>query len=240
MTHKPTILIANSRTGTNFFLETYKQLFPNDETFGEIFRRSGDSLPKIQRCLGKDVDTIRRFAQSDPVAFWDQLVSQYRLGNQRIIAKIFYQHVPRNSALWDSFATGTRVVHLVRRNAFDRFLSLKIALQTDNWVERGKPIEISEPRPIVVDVAELLEFIQSYKDQVSWARAKFGDNDYSELAYEEISDSALKCANRISQVFGVSPPDQIVVSIKKQKRLHNAQLVTNYDEVRIFDRELAF
>ena len=35
-------------------------------------------------------------------------------------------------------------------------------------------------------------------------------------------------------------PDQIVVSIKKQKRLHNSHLVTNYDQVRIFDRELAF
>ncbi len=246
-----TILISTERSGTNYFLNAYSKMFPGNLVLGEIFREMGDSLSDLRRILGVDKDQALEIVRKQPLETWARLPP----GS---IAKIFYNHASRNSELWNYFRKHDRVIHLIRSDHLENFISLKVAEQSDVWIDRkvtlrqrlrslrkslksgrlrsvgAQKVPVSV-QPFCVDPYELESFIRKRKENVRWCRDYFATADYHEVWYEDIAVSANMCADAIGRIYKVKPRN-LVVDTKKQSKGDPRSLVLNYSEIVQFDK----
>lgn len=232
---KSTILLSSARSGTNFFLTVYKKCFPNDFVVKEIFRKGGDNLDAIAEQLDTTRDQVVTLQEAAPLELWTRIKeSCYRTGNSAV-AKIFYYHDAENDALREHFRQHDRVVHLIRRNAFDVFLSERMARKTGQWQE-FKKTPPHEVQSIKLDPDALKSFRQRQTDFVTQARAFFGSGDYTEVFYEDISASPEECASCLEQIYGsLQSPAPEHIGLLRQKKKSNRELVANYDAVEHLD-----
>lgn len=236
---KANVLLSSARSGTNYFLSVYKECFPNDFVVKEIFRRKGDSFAALEGLLQMSQEDILAFKQISTCKFWERVEARCVQESRGCMAKIFYYHFPRDEELWNHIRTKNRVTHLIRRNAFDVFLSTKIAVETGHWQETGKNKSRSEVGPFTLDPDEISAFLDKQRDHVATARAFFAQSDYSEVFYEDIASSIDACTAQITEIFGpfeTKPPTK--VGIVKQKKKSNRELVANYDEIAHLDVEI--
>ena len=234
------LLLSSSRSGTNFFLSVYARCFPKDFVAKEIFRPNSDSLPLLEALLGVSQEEIKALVRSDPRSLWQNIVARCNEADRRALVKIFYYHVDHGSNLWTHFKENTKIVHLIRRNQFDAFLSQKVAQQTGRWqVFKQDGDEDATLPPFSIDQSELESYLERQKEYVSWARRYFEGADYREVFYEDVSGSPKDCATEIVRIFE-RPCElkEITIGLKKQKTVSNAELVENYDALRKFDRPL--
>ena len=236
---KANILLSSARSGTNYFLSVYKKCFPNDFVVKEIFRRKGDSFAALEDLLKMPRDRIMALKQANTREFWRQIEARCAEDTRGCMAKIFYYHMPQDKELWNHICTENRVVHLIRRNAFDVFLSTKIAVETGRWQE----FDTNTPRPdtqqFTIDPDEVAAFLVKQRAHVASARTFFAQSDYSEVFYEDIAVSIEVCAARIAEIFGpLEAKAPSSVGIVKQKKKSNRELVANYDEIAHLDVEI--
>lgn len=233
------ILVSSARSGTNYFLDVYKECFPSDFVVKEIFRDGGDSLKLIASLLDISTEAVVDKLEANPRAFWMRIEKQCADQGIRALAKIFYYHQSPEAALWSYFKNHDRVVHLIRRNPFDSFLSLKVATQTGQWQNRGKE-QSAQDVTVTLDPAELGAFIDRQKGFVEWTRRKFANAiDYRELFYEDIADSMDSCVAFIRDTFGpLEGPTPTSVGIKRQKTTTNDEIVANYAAVQHLDMRI--
>lgn len=233
---KGNILLSAARSGTNYFLSVYSKCFPRDFVAKEIFRPAGDSFPLIEELTGLGKDEVLALIASDPLKLWTTIVDQAAAEERNALAKIFYYHVDTENPLWAHFRDNDKVIHLIRRNAFDVFVSHKVATQTGKWQEFGKDKQPTEVEPLILDRAEIEAFLNKQRGYVDHARAYFAGADYSELFYEDIAESTETCAQAICDLYGVPlPSHSISIGLRKQKSQTNRDIVANYDEVAEFD-----
>jgi hypothetical protein len=236
---KSTIVISAARFGANYFLDLYGQSRPDDIVLYEIFRKGSDSLKHLTRLLERETEDIRAQVASDPAALWRDIRQAAATRNRGLIAKAYYYHQPRDSALWPTLAGDSRVIHLMRRNLFEGFLSRKIAMQTGHWSVR-RTGDVS-PASLTIDPGEARKYIRARQHDIDWCRATFGPGDYHELYFEDITLSPRRCVRAIAQVFpefGPLPLD-LHSNLAKIKSVSNADIVANYPEVAHLDLPLA-
>lgn len=236
---KGNILLSSARSGTNYFLTAYSKCFSRNFVAREIFRPEGDSFPLIEELIGLNRNEVLALVAAEPVKLWQMIVTATEREEREALAKIFYSHVDRSDPLWSHFRENDKIIHLIRRNAFDVFLSLKTAIATGKWDEFGKHSSSTEVAPLVLNRAELVAFLDEQRDHVHHVRTFYANADYAELFYEEIADSVETCVRSICAVFDRPLPSYpISIILRKQKEKSNQELVANYDEVAEFDRFL--
>lgn len=234
------ILVSSSRSGTNYFLDVYARCFPEDVVLREIFRPGGDSLRSIAQLTGvSEADIVSKFLP-DPLLLWKRIVDAGATNGKSVIAKIFYYHAPGESPLWRYFKSNSIVVHLIRMNLLDSFVSLKIAQSTGVWVSRqAKAFET--PRRMSLDADEAEKFARERANQISWARSYFSGSNYREIFYEDIQASPVACAQAIlgMKLKGDRLPQALPFDAPttKHARPSNRELIENYAEVAHLDRD---
>lgn len=235
---RKTILVSSSRSGTNYFLNIYSKCFPGDVVLKEIFRKGSDSLKPMQALTGLDEAALVRLAETDPVGLWTRLLAQAGAGGQGLIAKIFYYHAAPDAPLWREFDEGCRVVHLIRRNLFESYLSAEVARRTGEWQAFVGMSGERRVEPFAIDAAEADRFIQTRRAHVLRTRDFFvGKSDYAELFYEDIATESRLCAQAIGRIWGQDFSGlDVEADLRKQKVEDNTRLVLNYAEVAALDR----
>lgn len=230
------ILVSSARSGTNYFLSVYRKIFPRDLVLKEIFRQQSDSLNLVADHIGKDPETIVKMANTDQLGLWREIVDRSDAIGQRTIAKIFYYHTPQDGILMEYFRAHSNVIHLIRRNIFDVYISTILARRTGQWQLLGNHTRSSDPEPFAIDRAEFEDFRRTRIDQTRLARAFFaGSPNYREVFYEDICDRPEDCGRAIGEIFGVDPASEIRIQQKRQKSLTNSALITNYSDVADLD-----
>ncbi len=234
---KATILISSARSGTNYFLNVYAKCYQNDFVAKEIFRKGGDSLTALEELLQLPRDRILSIQETNPSELWRRIEKSCDLHSRRAIAKIFYYHVPEDGTLWKLFQAKTRVVHLIRRNAFNAFLSREIAQQTGRWQEFvGNNNRHPFAGRLRLDPVQLENYISSQRAHLSRIRKLYVECDYHEVFYEDISESIECCVAIMPDIFGeLDSEAPSSINIERQKKAANEDLVLNYDEVAHFD-----
>ncbi len=241
---KNSILLSWPRSGTNYFLAVYSKIFPNDMVFDEIFRKGGDNLAKLSCTFKIDKPDILELLEKNPNKLWKMIRQKASQKGTRAIVKVFYYHSQSASELWNNFRDKNKIIHLVRRNPFDAFLSYKIARQTGVWKIVSSPkingiTEKKDPEivPFQVSIAEVEEFLVRRRRHMARCRSFFSAFDFNEIFYEDISGSVGACAGAIGNLFGVSIPDQpMEIEIRKQRDRDPRELLLNYEDVARFDR----
>ena len=233
------MLLSSGRSGTNYFLTVYATLFPEDITLREIFRREGDSIPALRENFGLSEEDAISLAQTNKSLLWERVFNcPTQQPTRGIIAKIFYNHANESDSVWNLIKEHCRIIHLIRRNQFDVFVSLQMALKTGRWHNFGNhsaPPDVS----ITIDRTELEEFINKKRRYIEWARDVFSSSPcYTELFYEDLALSPQACSKAICEIYGIRPPESITIRQKRQKVVPNFEIVTNYDEVSDLDANI--
>jgi hypothetical protein len=233
------ILLSSARSGTNFFLTVYAKCFPQDFVVKEIFRPAGDSFAQLEELLSFGSDQVLQLVKNDPLALWQMIESKTAKEGRSALAKIFYYHVDQDNPIWAYFRDNNKIVHLIRRNAFDVFVSHKVGNQTGKSQEFGKDAQPTEVAPLVIDKEELMAFLDKQRTHIDQTRSFFANADYAEIFYEDIAVSADDCAETLCSIYGAPcPAEPISIGLRKQKSKTNEEIVANYAEVAQFDAAL--
>lgn len=237
---RTTMLLTASRFGGSYFLDVFGRLRPNDIVLQDIFSRDGASLAAQSDLLGLPQKEISELANREPGELWRLLRAASEREKCHVIAKVYYYHLPRDSAVWGDLA-GSRVVHMVRRNLFDAYLSRLQAERNKLW-QANEESRIREANTAVeVDPKKARRFIQERREQISWVRRRFSAADYHEISYEDVAAGPNRCKRVVKGIFGVELQyGAVAESIKagrvRLKRSSNADVIENYGDVAHLDR----
>ncbi|GGO30437.1 hypothetical protein GCM10010991_15290 [Gemmobacter aquaticus] len=211
-------------------------MFPRDLVLKEIFRPQSDSLHLLAPHIGKNPEAIVEMANKDQLSLWRDVVSRSEAVDRRTMAKLFYYHTPRKGPLMEYFRAHSNVIHLIRRNIFDVYVSTMIARRTGQWQLVGDHTPAVEPEPFEIIRAEFEDFRCTRMNDISLTREFFsGSPNYHEIFYEDICDRPEDCRQVIGEIFGVNAASEISTQQRKQKSTPNSALITNYSEVADLD-----
>tara|TARA_B110000908_G_scaffold58056_1_gene70725 strand:- start:2588 stop:3187 length:600 start_codon:yes stop_codon:yes gene_type:complete len=183
--------------------------------FKEIFRSAGDSKKLIHDLLGYE------YMGNFDASFWNIFCDAAEGNNYKnIVSKIFYYHNPSDRELWNAFDKDHQIIHLIRANIFDFFVSLKIAQETGKWKNKNENENNSLKSSVMITInrQEALDFIKLRTDQTLALREekKHLDN-YFELFYEDIGEPIEACIQKVASIYELDCNYNIEIGNKKQK-----------------------
>ncbi len=123
------------------------------------------------------------------------------------------------------------VIHLVRKNSLESYVSLLVGLHTNNWVV---DVTASQPAPIhlKLDVAETIFQVAKRQRQIKQFRQFLQPANCLEVSYESLIDPTGEfskfCLSQICQFVGLSKSWDIQVTTQKTGRPLR-DVVENYD-----------
>lgn len=152
--------------------------------------------------------------------------------------KIFYYH-PLNSDdrwIWDKIYSDNTipVIHLVRDNTLQTFLSKQIADKTKVWQnQNGKNFFDDESKRVYLNPKKCLEVFERTERWVNDTDQKLANHRTIKISYEEITgDKQSDTLEKIQPFLGVSPM-ALSSGMRKQNNENEAvaDLIENYSEI---------
>lgn len=211
-------------------------MFPKDIVLKEIFRPKSDSLHLLSAHIGRSDAEIVELANGNQLSLWEEITARSAEQRKMTMAKIFYYHTQSDGPLMRHFRNTSNVIHLIRRNLFDVYVSESIAHQTGKWQSWVGEDATRPPEPFRIERSEFEKFFQRRTQEIRLARAYFNAGpNYHEIFYEDIAVDANHCASAVARIFGVDPVPSITINRRKQKTETNNALITNYSEVMDLD-----
>lgn len=149
---KSFVILAEMRTGSNL-LEAALNLFPNVQCHGEAFNPAMIGYPNKKELLG----VSRAERDAAPEYLWKKITTKSGLNGCRY----FHTHDPRVLDAMLSDVSCAKII--LTRNPIDSFVSLQIALATDQWklgdVRQRKAAQVKFNAPMFEKhLTELQEF----------------------------------------------------------------------------------
>lgn len=233
---QPIIVISQHRSGSNL-LEGYLNQIPRVIAFNEIFRPNEtpgvNPLARRADVPERRMERLAELQKSDHVAFWrllQRIAANHGLG---IAAKIFYNHVPRDGALWVEFESA-KILHLVRENVLAAVVSRELANRFGKWKSRSYEDEY-DAKPVAIPRRRCERHLRDLEADIAWTRQRYGGGDYRELRYAEIEE--LESAQRaLTEALG-EPVVLKKQTLARQRQRPLSEIVSNYAEVAEFDRD---
>jgi LPS sulfotransferase NodH len=218
-TGTPFVLLCQARTGSNLVQSELCRRWPSVRCLGEEYgphlrqHRPGETLEEV---------TARVFAPTE---------AQPTVG-----CRLFYEHVSPDELEGILALPGMKVVHLQRRNALRRYVSLEIAQQTQVWARgrRHAGQSIGE-RAVTIDVDQFINTCFRVAERQASRERVIVDSgvDVLDVWYEDLSEHVDHHLRRIATFLGQGEPLlEALTFLVRQNPEPLRLLVRNYDEVR--------
>ena len=211
------------------------------KVLGEIFRKGSDSKLALSQLLNVEQSDVGSLAAQDPVNMWE--LAKAASVDQDLIAKLYYYHQPIDSPLWDALRlNGDRIIHVLRRNLFDAYVSRELAVKYKLWNLKSHNFNSIEMGELIVSEDAAQSFIMTKTTEIAHIRNLFRDRDYYyEVFYEDFSYSPFICLKVMQHIFGKSAETSVMqgfaeLQYGRIKVSSNADIVQNYREVSHLDR----
>lgn len=236
-----TVVVSSARFGANYFVRACQCSVENMKFVGEIFRKGSDGRRYMAQLLSTDEISVASLAAKDPASLWARAKSKSHQG--ALIAKLYYYHQPEESSLWTELAGGEdHVIHMIRRNLFDAYVSREIAVKFDMWGSKGNGLDRDQIRGVVIPEEEVIKFIEDRSFEISRTRAMFLDHShYHEVFFEDICLAPELAVSVVEAIFGkASLKEKIKISKDfrdgRVKNFSNASTILNYEDICYLDR----
>jgi LPS sulfotransferase NodH len=238
------ILLGHGRSGSTLLVKSLDE-HPNIRMFGELFNIEEkercrafhalnrtyppDQLEKGYYVEGEDAAEFLRSSVFYPRP-WKEI--------QAVGFKMFYVHArryPKERNAWDYLIAkrDLHVIHLVRRNLLESFVSLQIARRTKEWKRwKSDTSPVSEYEPFHVDPAILQGYFNEKFTYRQWARRTFRDRPFIEIEYErDVCGDFESVMHRLHDFLRVprGPARQLLA---KQAMHHPCDMIVNYAELK--------
>jgi len=206
------IVISRSRTGSTLLINLLNS-HPNICAEGEVFKfMNGDSQNKR----------------------WSEFFSKKNKTSKAVGFKLFYYHPidSNDNSVWDEIVKNTdvKIIHLVRNQMLETYVSKLIAEKTNNWSQRGGKAKSLAEKSVNVDIKEC---IKEFEQIASWendTRSMFGNHPFFELSYEELIGKREMMMNEVSNFLDVKKFN-FKSKLKKQNPENLSKLILNFKEL---------
>jgi LPS sulfotransferase NodH len=227
------IILCRSRTGSNFLLNQL-QFHENIRMFYEVF--SQDQSPKeFWDYINYDIQNIRNIKQNDPIQFIETfLFREMPLNVKAVGFKLFYYHAQEVKAqeVWQYLQANQelKIIHLVRKNLLQTYVSQQIALATNSWyLKSGKQVQ-SNPA-IALDYEQTRKAFEETKKLESDNDTFFQNHQILKVFYEDLVQDNLEEIAKIQNFLNVKPTP-VSISTKKRSPQSLQQVIQNYSELK--------
>jgi len=239
-TPAPFVVLSTQRTGSTWLVE-HLHAHPAIFMFAELFLNEGDGMPQFvgdgtlpffntyarEREMRSGWLSQRRVLRE----YLDE-VYRPREGVRATGFKLMYSQVPRIFQLTLHLARRrVKIVHLVRRNLVDVFLSKK-AREQRGFAHSKDDAPVKQVR-LAIDATELLAFADRItREHASWRKElDRAGLERCELAYEDFVADANRLDDAV-RFLGFEPaPSTERETLQKLARTRHDEQIENYDEV---------
>lgn len=240
------ILLGPGRCGSSLINESLAE-HPEVRMGGELFHcEEGSRLQAFRPLNGNDPanghEPRHYRSGADPATFLEQEVFCPRPGVRAVGFKMFYVHSRRNQnerQAWDFLLSNRdiRVIHLIRENMLESYISLRIAFITGEWERfsgstaprREQPRLKLEPKACEAHFNQELAWRQ-------WARTQFRDHPFLEIEYQRDVCGRFESVMSEIQSFLEISPRPARKRLEKQAQKSPREATTNYEELKDYFR----
>jgi LPS sulfotransferase NodH len=225
MSYTKFVIIAQERTGS-ILLEMLLYSHGEVKIYGEIFNPNEEIRKRIRKRPIQLVD--------DPIVYLDNYVyKEYPESIQAVGFRLFYTHA-RNEE-WKSVRdflkdSKVRVIHLMRKNLLDRYLSHQLALRTDRWIA-SKEGERKFEEPITLSASDCFRDFYSSKWYQKEEEQFFNENPKTRIFYEDLCKYPKGEGERIQRFLGLQVRD-LSTTTAKQRTQKKKEIIENYTELK--------
>lgn len=208
-------IIAAMRTGSQL-LEAILNQHEHIQSFGELFNPVFIGNLQYKERFGMTVQT----RDADPYALL-QAVGFEATDNKLPIYRIFDEH---NFDVLDYILKNPRIYKIIlRRNPLDSFVSLKIAVATNQW--QSKRERANATALVDLDADEYRAYFQKNLEFFDYCETVLEDTEQESFAlrYEQIKN--ITVINNILSDIGLEPLDRFFETMAKQNRPVAEQVV---------------
>lgn len=238
MTYSRFVVISAPRTGSNLLMSRIRS-HPNMVTYSEIFNGIDREnlyqnichvLPIIETTLDEAM-AIRAKSKTD---FLEQVIFKPNYPNnvKAVGFKITYEDLLKNEQLQNHIINtkGIRLIHLVRQNLFDVYVSFRRAMMTNEWViHEGTSRRGTTSISFHVDIAQCERFFENTAEMRDSVRSLIINRKAIELEYNEVAQGK---ADRDLQQFLEVKEVNLYADILKIPTIQYHSLILNYKQIR--------
>lgn len=233
MSYTRFIILGQERTGSTLL----QMLLHSDKSvisMGEIFN-------VVESIRIKNPHKLVLAPDEDPVpALENTIFGDYPKSYRAVGFKLFYRHAQAHpwSRVWDFLVNErVKIIHQKRRNLLDRYLSLKLAEQTNQWIlvaGRDKPIT---PDPITLDPHECFNDFYKTVWFYNWVDKLFADTSILEVYYEDLAGDTGQISQQVQDFLGLESRP-LSTKMVKQRQKTRVDLISNYAEFKVAMKDL--
>lgn len=227
------IILCRSRTGSNLLLNQL-QFHENIRMFYEIF--SQDQSPKeFWDYINYDIQNVINFKQNDPIKFIETfLFREMPLNVKAVGFKLFYYHAQKakTQEIWQYLQDyqELKIIHLVRKNLLQTYVSQQIALTTNSWyLKSGQQVK-SNPA-IALDYEQTIKAFEETKKLEAENDTFFQNHQIIKVFYEDLVKNNRSEIAKIQNFLNVKPTP-VSISTKKRSPQSLQQAIQNYSELK--------
>jgi len=152
--------------------------------------------------------------------------------------KLFYHHARFDAcvrSVWDYILEDRdiRIIHLIRRNVLDCWISHEVALRTGEWFHRaGSRTPPRRTEPFSLDPQECHAYFDRIVTWQWWADSAFAGHPVLKIEYErDVCDRFQPTMARVFQFLGLAPKRAAITLVRQQTQRPWEQ-ISNYDDLR--------
>jgi LPS sulfotransferase NodH len=233
------VLLSQPRSGSTLVrmsladhscVEMFGEIFNDDELIRRKALRTGSRQRRLRGVVEpyQEGDDGARFLRERIFAGVDE-------GPAAVGFKLFHSQArgdPTAATAWDYLIAeeGIRVVHLVRGNLLDSYVSLQLALLTGTWL---RPAGSPEPRrdvpPLELDPGACEEYFEEVSADFARAEHSFRHHLRLDIEYERDLCHDFEAALHRIQDFLEVPRVPPTRPLEKQARRPAREQIANYD-----------
>jgi len=236
------ILLAHGRCGSSLIMESLAE-HPEVRIGGELFHCEEEARRRAFRTLNGTESVGRHESRhyrsgTNAAQFLEHEVFHERPGVRAVGFKMFYVHARSNEnekEAWNYLLTNNdiAVIHLIRTNMLESYISLRIASITGEW-ERFK--DSSAPRVEAPTLELEPKVCEAHFNQElawrQWARESFRHHPFLEIEYDKDVCTRFQAVMKKIQAFLEVAPRPARQLLEKQSRRSAREAIVNFDELK--------
>jgi LPS sulfotransferase NodH len=239
------VIVTTARTGSNLLVRTINRA-PKITCYGEImkqeFRQESSAeqfFLQLSEILGLSVQYLEKLQVNNPSEFLNLIFDSKNAGILGF--KLFYRHAREDvrKTIWQGLQEHQeiKIIHLLRRNLLDTYMSLQYAHLTDQWIlptfaykEKIESLDRYDREMLSINPRVLLNFFEITSKYIQETKTMFAHHKYLELYYENLDS---QYDREIEKAFNFLEVPLIIKEQPtiKQRSKTNRERIKNYQEL---------
>lgn len=210
----PFVILCEPRSGSTL-LHTYLNSHSQIISFGEVLREEAE-----------------RSNQNPNEEFIDRVIFKPHAGKLKAIGlKLFYEYyesdVYRKCFEVIIQQPNIRIIHLIRNNTLQTYVSLKLAQATHVWSAINKS---GENLSIEIDTSDYKNFVESHRKHLTLFSKLFSQHEMLTISYEDLVNDTSETLRSIQRFLKVD--EQSLFSLLKKQNVRPLEkIVSNYRDI---------